>query len=223
MGMYDPKPPLPPKEIPPEGLWGARLYSIVDLGTHDDTFEGVTSQKRKLYIGFELECKMSEGENAGKPFVCGKEYTITNGKYLDSNGNFKPYISKNSNLKKLLKSWLKWTDEQCVISNLRNLIGQPASIKIEHYTLDGKQKYSIGAILSAKNAPPPVNDPILFGLDEPENGYDKLYKWMQDKLAKSYEMTKRPIPPKPSFGAATENGGSSAFSGGHEDDIPFQE
>lgn len=217
MGVFTSKPQsdLAPKEYPPEGLWAGRFYAIVDLGTHDDTYEGATTQKRKFYLGWELECRMSNGESAGKPFVVGKEFTLTNGKYIDDAGFNKPYISKNSNLKKLIKAWLKLPDEKCKLGDLEESLGSIATIQIEEgpSKKDATKKVSwLSAVLPGKSAPPPFNEVMVYSLDMGENEvFEKLYPWMKEKINKSYEKQGKTIPAR-----------QKTFEPGkHDDDCPF--
>ena len=152
-------------ELIPEGKHNARLIWIIDLGTHKDVFQGQEKFPHKIYLGFELvDTAMADG----RPFMWGHKYNITNGK-------FGPYISRTSNLFKMLKGWQKDWDEK-KLSNLGclgSLIGAPARLTIAHEP-DKNDAEKIWAVCeSIKPVNPkeevamPTNKTILYALGDP--------------------------------------------------------
>jgi hypothetical protein len=179
--MFEPKKVF---ELVPEGIYDARLIWILDLGTHQDIFDGVTRYKRSLYLGWEL---IGTAMTDGRPFMVGKEYTITNGKYG-------PYIAKTSNLFKLLRAWQKWDEKQAGrVSSLGGLLAvmAPASISVAHEPNKKdatKTNVILEMIKAAKKDPAPaVNLPMSYevGEDFPEH----LPDWVKKKVQTCCENT----------------------------------
>lgn len=65
------------REICPEGTYGARVFFMVDLGTHTEQYgKQEPKARRKVRIAFELpECLMENG----KPFAVGHSYNMNLG------------------------------------------------------------------------------------------------------------------------------------------------
>jgi hypothetical protein len=58
----------------PVGQYKAACYRIVDVGTHNETYEGETSKRHSVFIYWETpDNKMSDG----KPFSIMKQYTLS--------------------------------------------------------------------------------------------------------------------------------------------------
>ena len=185
-----------PKELIPEGMHTGRLYGIIDLGTHKDSYQGVESEKHKIRLIWELEPKMADG----KPFAIGKDYTITRGKWG-------PYIAKTSALFDLLKTWVKWDEKKIKLGNLGQLIGQEALVTISHEKgkADPSKTYAkLGPVLplmKGMKAEDLVNEPIIYELGG--DNLDKLPQWLQDKIGKCLEWNGGVSAPKMADGITT--------------------
>ncbi len=59
-------------ELPPAGFHPATLIALIDLGTHDDEYNGKINTFRKIYVVWELA---NEHDSEGKPFLVGQDYT----------------------------------------------------------------------------------------------------------------------------------------------------
>ena len=58
----------------PVGTHNATSYMLVDVGTHDETFEGETKKRHSIFIYWELnDIKMTDG----RPFSIMKQYTLS--------------------------------------------------------------------------------------------------------------------------------------------------
>jgi hypothetical protein len=85
-----------PRKLPPAGNFFARCVYMVDLGTHEETgvFNGrtVTSNKRKLRIGWELPTEMNVFKDGDpeKPFMVFKEFTMS----LAGQSKLLPFINQ---------------------------------------------------------------------------------------------------------------------------------
>ena len=196
-----------PKPCPPEGMHPARLYSIVDLGTHEDTYQGVSTLKHKVCLTWELYTEPMMDD--GRPYVIGKEYTITAGK-------FGPYIAKTSALYDTIKTWMKWDEKDIKIGKLGKLIGQTALITVNHEKgkTDPTKVYSkMGPVLplmKGMTCPDQINPSIVYELNG--DGFDALPEWQQFKIKKCKELNGG-VPPR-----IREDGTASAET---HSDIPF--
>jgi hypothetical protein len=176
--------PQKPFEPAPEGLHPVRLAWLIELGTFDDTYEGVTKEVHRLLLGFELVgTEMSDG----RPFLLSKEYNVTKSKF---GGH---YLSKTSNMFKLAKDWLK-ADEKTAsrIGTFAAALGAPGQMLVSHeeYTKDGQKrtKVKIDAIKPfSKPCADLVNPIINYSIGDvfPET----LPDWIKKKVASSKEMT----------------------------------
>ena len=66
-----------PRQLVPAGTHAARLYSIIDLGTHDVEYQGESKAKRLIRLGWELMDETVNIDGEDKPMVIGKEYTFS--------------------------------------------------------------------------------------------------------------------------------------------------
>jgi hypothetical protein len=183
--------PPKPFEPAPEGISPARLVWCIDLGTHPDTFEGKTTNKRKLCLGFEL---IGTHMLDGRPFLVTERYTITDGQYSDKEGRPIPYAARTSNLCAMLKKWKSVNDK--AVQGLRYVYGlclnqEPASLTLEHAPkkLDPSKINvkieSIKAYKGKEELPEAVNPVLIYarGMDLPET----LPEWIKKEIASCME------------------------------------
>src|ERR1700757_2472795 len=68
-------------EMTPEGVYTARCYRIIDLGTQKGAEQFGGKEQHKVMVSWELvgtdDPKMQEGDNRGKPFSIHKRYTVS--------------------------------------------------------------------------------------------------------------------------------------------------
>lgn len=173
-----------PKPLAPEGKHPAVPYLVADLGCHRDTYDGVTSIKHRIYIGFELAGTRMED---GRPFVIGKELTVSPSQF--DRGGF--YFAKTSNAYKMLKSWSnkdKVTSDPTILVKLLGA-AHPAFVTVEHVesrTNPGKFNAKIESVkpYKGKETLTRVNEPVD-GLSNPDN--EKLPEWIMKKVSASLE------------------------------------
>lgn len=167
-------------EQPPIGNHIARCYQVVDLGTQKGEYQGVPNSNRKVSIRWEL-CNefMTEGEAAGKPFSVGKIYTAS--------------IGEKATLRHHLESWRgkAFTPAELAGFDAKKLLGAPCMVNVG-MTDKGKAKVlSVAAIPKGMTAPPLVNAPIHFSLDNFDGVvFESLSKWTKGEIVKSPEYAK---------------------------------
>lgn len=161
-------------EQTPAGTFMARCYRFIDLGSHEQTFQGESKGlKRLVMIGFELA-----GENMedGRPFTIHKRYTWS--------------THEKANMRKDLESWrgMKFNDSDFGPGgfDVRNLLGVPATLTIVHSEAEGKNYSNIASIGKAMKGvamPPQVNGSVYLSLDPTE--FDReVFGYLSEKLQK---------------------------------------
>jgi len=208
-------------EQTPAGTFVARCYRFIDLGSHEQTYQGESKGlKRLVMIGFELPTElMSEGEWAGKPFSIRKRYTWS--------------THEKANMRKDLESWrgAKFNDNDFGPDgfDVRNLLGVPATLTIVHSENDGKNYSniaSIGKAMKGLTIPDQINASVYLSLES--DSFDReVFEGLSDKLkafiGESPEYA-RLIGGKPkSNGYADQSGGTQRRETEREldDEIPF--
>lgn len=66
-----------PRQLVPAGTHAARIYSIIDLGTHQVEYQGESRARRLVRIGWELLDEIITIGDEEKPMVIGKEFTFS--------------------------------------------------------------------------------------------------------------------------------------------------
>ncbi len=210
-------------EQTPAGTFMARCFRIIDLGSHEKTFQGEAKLKRLIQIGFELA-----GENMedGRPFSINKRYTLS--------------THEKANLRKDLESWrgAKFNDSDFGPGgfDVRNLLGVPATLTIVHSENDGKNYSniaSIGKAMKGVTIPPQVNPSVYISLT-PDRFDREAFEALSDKMklfiSDSPECRKlfdskpssRPSPNAPlDLGKALTEFGGREFAPLDDDEVPF--
>lgn len=182
---------FPPKPIPYADTYPARNIMIADLGTQDETFKGVPKKIRKIWFCFELiGTKAVFDEKRGpQPFVVSEEFTFS--------------LAEKANLRKFLTSWcgkpleeLKAVDVDGNLDVLKAFAGQACAINVVHAKgkKDPSKVYAnINTISPPIKALGPVakseNPLIIYDMEDTatHGNFEKLPKFIQEKITKSYE------------------------------------
>tara|TARA_R110002126_G_scaffold77683_1_gene193519 strand:+ start:938 stop:1696 length:759 start_codon:yes stop_codon:yes gene_type:complete len=186
------------------GLYSGTCYRIIDMGTTEQEYEGVTSKKKRVHITFEVTASLdSDGNpqaedagnptkmNDGKPFVVSKIYTAS--------------LFESAALRKDLVSWRgkNFSDEELAGFNIDKLLGCTANVEVG-LTKGGNPKI-IGVFKpdGGVQVVPTVNDTAGFDLDvyaQEWTGnmsdaskkmcdiFESLPMWMQTDIDDSFEL-----------------------------------
>lgn len=199
-------------EQAPLGAQVARCVKMIDIGSQTGEWQGKATVRRQVIITFELpNCLMSDGENAGKPFVVNKFYTAS--------------LGEKATLRHDLVAWRgrEFTKEELAAFDAKNIMGKPCMLGL----IDKEGKTRIGTIMQLpKGMPVPeqVNQSVFFSIDEfDQRVFDSLsdgikkmiesspeYKALKGKPAGSFDDMADDIP------WADEKAASSEV-----EDIPF--
>lgn len=154
--MFLPKSDSTNFELTPAGTFTARCYRFIDLGSHEQKYQGESKGlKRLVMIGFEL---VDEFMSDGRPFSIHKRYTWS--------------THEKSAMRKDLESWrgAKFNENDFGEGgfNVRNLLGVPCTLTIVHQE-NGDSTYaniaSIGKVMKGIQLPDQTNPSVFFGLE----------------------------------------------------------
>jgi hypothetical protein len=177
------------RELIPAGNYVAICYSMIQIGTVDNTYKGVTKKVPKVRLGWELseELKVFKEGDIAKPLVIEKDYTL--------------YMTDRSNLRKDLESWRggTWTDKEAEDFDITKLVGAACLLNIIHHEADSGKTYEkiSGITKLPKSMPvPKIFNPkrILQFDDWNQELFDSLPEFITDQIKTSleYQQLKNP-------------------------------
>lgn len=161
----------PAFELPPAANHIAVCYMVVDLGMHDEEYNGEIKRKHKVRISWELSQELMSD---GRPFSIPKKYTLG----LTNTGNLLPD----------LESWRgrAFTPEELLGFDLQNLLGVPCLLNVIHKNSeDTKKPYAVVSSIAPlpRGTPKPAlyNKPLFFSLSDPDaiQKYNAMEPWLQ--------------------------------------------
>ena len=119
-----------PRQIVPAGTHAARIYSIIDLGTHMVEYQGESKAKRLVRLGWELLDETIEIQGEQKPMVIGKEFTFS--------------LHEKSGLRKAIESMMgkALKDSDVPTFDLECLIGIPVLLGVVHEQSQAGNSYA---------------------------------------------------------------------------------
>jgi hypothetical protein len=166
-------------ENAPAGMHLARMFKIVDQGTQAVEYKGEIKHQRKVTFTFEVlgDDRMSDG----RPFIVSRRFTAS----LDQRGALRPW----------LEGWRGRKFSHDDLKNgleLRAMLGQYGLLNLIENEKDGQVYTNIQNVMPLPKGTPkpePVNDDVLFLLDEPDTwgAYYDLSDRMQEIIAASPE------------------------------------
>lgn len=119
MGIFNMKAKAPDAgtETCPAGTNPARLVAMIDLGTHEDDYQGKKNQSRKIFLVWELTGERMSGYK-DKNHVIGKQFTLSFG--------------AKSSLRKMVEAWRgkPFADDEQF--DLSKMLGQPCLVGVNH-------------------------------------------------------------------------------------------
>lgn len=188
MGSFDDKQDKKPFQLCPEGFHPARLYSIVDLGTHDNAKQdGTVGLKHEIRLTWEIPGELMAD---GRPFAVSKNYTLSRSK----KGTL--YIHKKSGTFQMVKKWLGHKEEKdTMFFPIKDLIGKDCELEIVHApSKDGTKTYvnidQVSKLRKGQECLPAVNKPFVYhcamGTACPE--FEALPDWAKKVIEDSYEI-----------------------------------
>jgi len=156
-------------EKTPLGTQQAICVFVEDIGTQEGSYMGESIRNRQVVICWELAETMVEGENAGKPFMITKFYTLS--------------LNEKANLRKDLESWRgkPFTLDELAGFDLEKLKMANCLLNIvEAKTQAGKTYPKIAAI-----------SPLLKNMDKLVSINSNPPEWIQKKREESVEWQEK--------------------------------
>lgn len=166
-----------------EGVKGARCFGVVDLGTqvpNNTTYR----PSRRVLLFWEIPEEVYELDGKEFPMTIIKEYSLTLGKK-----------NKQSNLRKDLNSWRgrAFTEEEAQGFDLKNIIGVPCMLSIEHYEKQGgsgkgAKVTAVTGLPKGFSVPELVHEKVYYELDMGKGqDFEALPEWVRTKINKCLE------------------------------------
>lgn len=176
------------KKVPP-GVYVARCYSLIDMGTQVTDGQYGSKEQHKIRIGFEI----FGDDDAGNPLTIdmdGKMMPLTISK------TYTLSLHEKAGLRKDLAAWRgrDFTDEEAKAFDVSKLMGVYCMLNITTSENNGKTYTNIAGITplpqALKNAKPAaVHDNITFDLDQPDwTAFQNFHEKLQETIKKSPEF-----------------------------------
>lgn len=213
------------KAIIEAGSYPARCIRIIDLGTQETEWKGVTKDSHKVKFVFEFpdEKAVFNQEEGEQPFILSKTYTAS--------------FNSKASLYKDLCSWMKQDVKKLESFKLSDLLDKECLISVTHSVSDKRKDYlyekckengvdtstihpsqytyaNIAGIMpvpKGMSVSPANNEQYVLDFDNFDQAvYEKLSEWDQEKVDQSKERKSSTKPAKtaaPAGGAATPEEG----------------
>jgi hypothetical protein len=179
------------RQLPEAGATVGVLFSLVDLGTQEVTWDGETKWTPKLRLAFELPEQVIEGEvtengkttKVTKPMVVSIELTRS--------------LGERATLRKHLETWRgqAFTSKELASFSLKNLLGKACLLTLVHKTSQAGRNYcaiqGIAKLPKSMKAPATTqNSQVFYEIEQGEGGqFSELPEWLQDKIRSSKELS----------------------------------
>jgi len=199
----------------PPGMYLARCYRIVDLGTQKSEYLGQVKNLPKVMLQFEVHGE----DDAGKPLVTAK------GEPMSISKNFTLSLAEKATLRKDLQTWRgrEFTAEELRGFSIDNVLGAWAMIAItKAMGNNGKEYTNIANINSVPkamkaNLPEGHNKCAAFYIENPDMD---MFETFSDNLRAKIEQSPEWQDRKDGSSQAKKPAAGSGFDD-MDDDIPF--
>ena len=172
------------RELIPAGLQVARCYSMIEIGSVAEKWEGQNKISKKVRLTFELpnELRTFKPENGEQPMSIGKTFTLS--------------MHEKAGLRKFLEDWRgkTFTEDEAKRFDVSKLLGAAGMITITHTEKEGKTSSKISAIapvMKGMTCPDQFNASKILSYDDFNfELFNGLPKWLQDQMAATPEYGK---------------------------------
>jgi hypothetical protein len=175
MGLTATEPQTKGFDPAPQGVHHAISYALVDLGTHENEFNGEVSERHQVWISFEFPELVVEVDGEPKPRVISGFYTLS--------------LHEKANLRKMLEGWRgrEFKDHELRGFDLKNILEKPCIIHVIH-NRDGKAK--INSVMPADEHTKQLqksNETIYFSFEDGGGIPDNIPDGIRNIIMKSFE------------------------------------
>lgn len=157
------------------GVYTAISSMLIDIGGQKSPLDN--NVRRKFMIVWNIVGEYVEVNNEQLPRVMSKEYTLS--------------LNEKSNLRKDLQAWRgqAFTEEELQGFDLLTVMNKPCQLQIINEEKNGKNYNNISAIMALPKGMKvePLKEVTIFITNNQEtwNNYEKIPKWIRDKIKKS--------------------------------------
>ena len=173
-------------EIIEAGSYPARCYSMIEMGTNQETYQGVDKMVNKVRITWELPTEMQvfKEERGPEPRVISKEFSLS--------------MHEKANLRGFLESWRgkSFTDNEAKAFDVTNLLGVPCLLSITHKTAGNGNTYanisSVSLLPKGMECPEMIHERQELSFDNfKEELFESLPDFIKEKIQTSQEYQSR--------------------------------
>ena len=174
------------RELPEAGSHPAALVAIIDLGTHDEEYQGETKSQRKVFLCWELVGEKMSGSTMN--FVLGREYTLS----------YHQKAALRQTAEKLRKKPYQEGEE----IDYSRMLGFPCLVTVEHKKAANSDKVyarikDVTALPKGMQCPRPQREPFAWAIEDGGDAPD--FDWLPrvfgervaDKVSRSSEWEGR--------------------------------
>jgi hypothetical protein len=167
-------------EVLQQGQYNATCYRVVDIGTHQESYEGETFKRHSVILVWETSDKMMKD---GKPFSVTQQYNLS--------------LHEKAKLRQHLVSWRQkqFTQEELGGFDLTKVLGLTCKLDVGHTSGGNPKVLAVYAPEGGVQKVATVNEQIAFDCDAYANDdkaecdkFVQLPEWMQDKIDESFEV-----------------------------------
>lgn len=169
----------------PAGVYLARCYKMIELGTQKIDFQGKISFRPKILIYWEVMTDEEGGDvrmEDGKPFSVSKRYTAS--------------MNAKATLRKDLDAWrgVPFAPKEAEKFDITSLLDKFATIQISKNVVGDRTYTNIDRVMSTKRKSKGVNELVAFSINQPDMKlFDTFPDWLKDKINESKEWSKDKI------------------------------
>lgn len=141
-------------DVPDAGSHPAVLVALIDLGTHEDEYQGQTRTVRKVFLAWELVGEPKPG--GGGNFVVGRDYNLSFG--------------QKAKLRETVEKWRGKAFSEGEDFDLSALLGKSCLVTLVHKTSQNSGKTyakidGVTALPKGMKAAPPTVGPVQWSVD----------------------------------------------------------
>ena len=170
-----------PRVLVPAGTHLAILYSIVDLGTHSNSFRPDDKPKRMVRLTWELPKKRHDFDGVSKPLSISKEFSFS--------------MYEKATLRKTVESITGATLSNKDADNFdfNQLLGAGCLLSVKHVkSQDGTKTYSsfsgCAPVMEGMTVSKPENKLAIYSIEDGENEvFQALPDWLKKKIQEAPE------------------------------------
>jgi hypothetical protein len=172
-----------PQVLIPAGTHLAVLYSIVDLGTQENTFDPTNGPKRMVRLTWEFPKKRADFDGQSNPLVLSKELSFS--------------MFEKATLRKIVEAMIgeSLSDKAAYDFDFNKILGAGCLISVKHIkSKDGTKTYNSYSgctpLMEGMTTPKPENKTTIYSVDEGESAvFASLPEWLQKKIQDSPEWS----------------------------------